>query len=102
MRYPVDFETSRPPLSNFFAILVGSVVTAAVIGALLGLVGYVPRPEFLAMVASVAIGGMMVGLVLGPVLAYALFGGRISNRAFYGSAVICLLVALLGGVAFRF
>lgn len=101
MRYLVDFETPRNPLSNFLTILLGSLAVAAVIGALLGFIGYVPRPEVLAMVPSVAMGGMMVALVLGPILAYALFQGRIPNRAFYGTAAICLLVALIGGVVFR-
>ncbi len=101
MRYPINFESSRTPSLNFFVILLGSVIAAGAIGALVGLVGYVPRVEFLVMVPSVAIGGMMVGLILGPVLAYALFRGRISNRVFYGSATVCLLVGLIGAIAFR-
>lgn len=101
MKYPVNFESPRAPLSNFMVILGASILAAAAIGALVGLVGYVPRIEFLVMIPSVAMGGMMIGMVVGPILAYALFRGKVSNRAFYGSAALSLLVGLIGAVIFR-
>jgi len=101
MRYPINFESSRTPLLNFFVILLGSVIAAGAIGALVGLVGYIPRPEFPVMIPSVAIGAMMVGVILGPILAYALFRGRVSNQVFYGSAAVCLLVGLIAAIVLR-
>lgn len=101
MKFPVNFESPRTARSNFLTILFCCVVAAALVGALVGFVGYVPRIEFVVMTPSVAIGGAMVGLVLGPLLAYGLFRGRVSNRAFYGSTGICALVGVIGALVFR-
>jgi|GEM_PF-6923115 len=101
MKFPVNFESARTARSNLLTILIGCVVAAAFIGALVGFVGYFPRIEFVVMIPSVAIGGAMVGLILGPLLAYGLFHGKVSNRAFYGSTGICAVVAVIGAVAFR-
>lgn len=101
MRYPVDLEFPRTISRNFLAILAGSVVVGGAVGALVGLVGYAPRPESLVMIPSIALGAMIVGLVLGPLLAYVLFQGRVSNRVFYSTAAVCLVVGVIGAIVFR-
>jgi hypothetical protein len=79
-----------------------SAAVGASIGTLVAIFGYVPRVESLVMIPAGAMTGGVAGCILGLLLCYSLFARNLTNRVFYGLALVAAIVGVLSAVVFRF